>query len=76
MPETPEPPPAAPRTRNQVLAIGAILLAAAVPIALAFGVDVCTPLRAVGVELDACALPGAAPISPGSTPSMGDGGSP
>jgi hypothetical protein len=46
MPETPEPPPAAPRTRNQVLAIGAILLAAAVPIALAFGVDVCTPLRA------------------------------
>lgn len=39
---------------KQISAILAIVIAAAVPIAMAFGVDLCTPLEAVGIELDAC----------------------
>lgn len=54
-PPEPLPQPAALRPRNQALAVLAILLAAAVPIALAFGLDICPTLDAVGVELDACA---------------------
>lgn len=42
---------------KQISAIIGILIAAAVPIAMAFGLDVCGPLDAVGVELDACASP-------------------
>jgi hypothetical protein len=61
--EPPPPPvPAALRQRNQWLAIVAIVVAALVPIALAFNVDVCTPLRAVGIELAACAR--AVPAAP------------
>lgn len=48
------PVPIALKRRNQIIAIAAILLAAAVPIALAFGIDVCAPLAAAGIELDAC----------------------
>ena len=63
MPSKPEPPPdfefpPEPKrgvTKGQVLAIIAIVLAAAVPIALQFGVDICGVTGAVGIELDACA---------------------
>ncbi len=79
----PLPRPAALRTRNQVLAIIGILLAAAVPIALAYGLDVCPVLSAVGVKLDACERiltpvepePEALPPPPPSPPSMRDAGS-
>jgi hypothetical protein len=66
LPEDPR--PAALRRRNQVLAIIAIVVGALVPVAFAFGFDVCSPLDAVGVHLDACApdeLPPPAP-SPGT----------
>jgi hypothetical protein len=54
-PPEPLPRPAALRPRNQILAGIAVVLAAAVPLALAYGIDLCTILDAVGVELDACA---------------------
>ena len=66
-PETPpetRPVPAALKQRNQILAVVAIVVAASVPILLAFGFDVCAPLAAVGIELDACKAapaPAAAP---------------
>lgn len=75
----------APSPRSQVVALVAILIAAAVPVALAFGVDVCPTLVALGIELDACAhvhgpvggpvddLPSPEPASPGAP---GDGGAP
>jgi hypothetical protein len=54
-PEPTPPRPAGLRTRNQVLAVIAVVLAAAVPIALAFGVEVCPALDAVGIEIESCA---------------------
>lgn len=62
--------PAALRRRNQILAIVAIVVAALVPVAMAFGFDVCTPLDAVGVHLEACELALPAP----STPAPSDAG--
>ena len=56
-PEAPElepAPPSHPPRWQRIAAIVAIVLAVAVPIAVAFGVDVCTPLDAAGVDLDAC----------------------
>jgi len=73
--QTPEPKPAALRRRNQILAVLAIVLAAAVPAAFAFGVDVCTPLAAVGVTLDACkAEPPLPPAAAPSPAAPGDAG--
>jgi hypothetical protein len=79
MPVTPEPlpelepapVPAASKRRNQILAIGAIVIAAAVPILMAFGVDVCSTTRAVGIELAACKPAPAPAPSPGA---QGDAG--
>lgn len=78
-PPPPVPTPPALRPRNQVFAIIAIVLAAAVPIALAVGVDLCTPLRAVGVELAACADAPAVhtvTVEPESPRAPGDAGVP
>ena len=66
-PDPPEPRPAALRRRPQILAIVALVLAAAVPVALGFGIDVCSTLGAVGVHLDACAQP----APPSATPDAG-----
>lgn len=67
-PVKPPPPDRArePLSWKQISAILAIVIAAAVPIAMAFGVDVCGPLDAVGIELDACAPPAAPAPSPAS----------
>lgn len=62
----PQPPLDSFSRRPKWLAILAIVIAAAVPIAMAFGVDVCAPLDAVGIELDACS----------STPAPSDAPSP
>jgi hypothetical protein len=67
--------PAALRRRNQILAIVAIVLAALVPVAMAFGFDLCTPLEAVGVHLDACA-PDPAPTPASSPATRSDAGVP
>lgn len=59
----PPPVPAALRTRNQVIAIVGVLVAAAVPVALALGIDLCTSLHAVGIEVAACAPSGETSIT-------------
>jgi hypothetical protein len=66
--------PAALRRRNQILAIGAIVVAALVPLAMAFGFDVCSPLDAVGVHLDACEPEALPPAPAPAAPSPGDPG--
>lgn len=68
-PPEPEPDrPAALRTRPQILAIIAIVLAALVPIAMAFGLPVCPVLEAVGVHLDACQPPSPPVVDPTPPP--------
>jgi hypothetical protein len=62
-----DPRPAALRRRNQIVAIIAIVVGALVPVAMAFGFDVCGTLDAVGVNLDACA----ADVPPQPAPSPG-----
>lgn len=53
---------------KRISAIIAIAIATAVPLSMLLGFDVCTPLAAVGVELDACAR------VPAPAPSPGDAG--
>ena len=80
VPATPPPDPveqrpAALRRTPQILALVALVLAASVPLALAFGVDVCAPLEAVGLHLDACAPPAPPSATPATAP-VDDEGSP
>lgn len=61
-----------PEPRRKWIAIAALFIATAVPLVMALGLDICGPLDAVGVHLDACKAPPAP--APTSSPDDLDAG--